>query len=475
MKRKGSNPFLPKPPKTGVPKVPAIPRWHPPEAPAGPPAQRSDQPCAKAYSTGSRDKALHIAASSELRQEAIELLNAQMWAKTARGPRQSRENLWNTIASTAGFQDPRDLTPLLLTTVTAILVQAGYRSTPAIVSQAVTSFKRKGGVWCDTLDLARQDALRAARRGIGPPQRSAPFPLHLAYSLPGTAKPWHPNGPVGPRNAIVTGCWWLLREIELPALKLNAITVESDTVSLTLPASKTDPQAKGVQRAHTCTRGSLRGATVSDEVRCAACTVLRQRATIRSLFPSCSSDWPLFPTSTGQFASKALMVQTVVTAASLLQLPSHTLSKTDKWGGHSLRRGGVQYMCSEGVDLCKVAAIARSTSNSILAYVDNSLLEQTKSVARDIAKNTIQEEQVSQPAASSDNTHIGPAPAKPYVKATRPRSKIHIICFLQPGTTRCRLWNWSASRSFTELEQPIFSKIPQTTTWLNCALAAAKL
>ena len=231
-----SNPFLPKPPKTGVPKIPVIPRWHPPEAQAGPPAQRSDQPSAKAYLTGSPDKALHIAASSELRQEAIELLNAQMWAKTARGPRQSRENLWNTIASTAGFQDPRDLTPLLLTTVTAILVQAGYRSTPAIVSQAVTSFKRKGGVWCDTLDLARQDALRAARRGIGPPQRSAPFPLHLAYSLPGSAKPWHPNGPVGPRNAIVTGCWWLLREIELSALKLNAITVESDMVSLTLPA-----------------------------------------------------------------------------------------------------------------------------------------------------------------------------------------------------------------------------------------------
>ena len=149
-----SNPFLPKPPKTGVPKIPVIPRWHPPEAQAGPPAQRSDQPSAKAYSTGSRDKALHIAASPELRQEAINVLNAQMWAKTARGPRQSRENLWNAIASTAGFHDPRDLTPQLLTTVTAILVQAGYRSTPAVVSQTVTSFKRKGRVWCDTLDLA---------------------------------------------------------------------------------------------------------------------------------------------------------------------------------------------------------------------------------------------------------------------------------------------------------------------------------
>ena len=413
MKRKGSNPFLPKPPKTGVQKVPAIPRWHPPEAPAGPPAQRSDQPCSKAYSTGSRDKALHIAASSELRQEAIEILNAHMWAKTARGPRQSRENLWNTIAPTAGLQDPRVLTPLLLTTVTAVLFQAGYRSTPAIVSQTVTFIQEKGrGV------VQHTRPCKTGRLAGSPPRHRSSATVCTIPTSPCILPPRNSKAMASKRSsrtahAIVTGCCWLLREIELSALILNAITVESDTVSLTLPASKTDPQAKGVQRAHTCTCGSLRGATVSHEVRCAACTVLRQRATIRSLFPSCSSDWPLFPTSTGQFASKALMVQTVVTAASLLQLPSHTLSKTDKWGGHSLRRGGVQYLCSEGVDLCKVAAIARSTSNSILAYVDNSLLEQTKSVARDIAKNTKQEGQVSQPAASSDNIHIGPAPAKP--------------------------------------------------------------
>ena len=194
-------------------------------------------------------------------------------------------------------------------------------------------------------------------------------PIHLACTIPGAAKPWHPNGPVGPRNAIITGCWWLLREIELSALKLTSMSVDTDMVSLTLPASKTDPEAKGVQRAHTCTCGSLRNTAEADEVRCAACTVLRQRATVRALFPNCSSDWPLFPTSTGQFVSKALMVQTIITAASILELPSHTHSNTDKWGGHSLRTGGVQYMCSEGVDLSKIAAIARSTYNSILAFV----------------------------------------------------------------------------------------------------------
>ena len=240
-------------------------------------------------------------------------------------------------------------------------------------------------------------------------------------------------------------------------------------VSLTLPASKTDPEAKGVQRAHTCTCGSLRNTAEVDEVRCAACTVLRQRATVRALFPNCSSDWPLFPTSTGQFVSKALMVQTIITAASILELPSHTLLNTDKWGGHSLRRGGVQYTCSEGVDLSKIAAIARSTSNYILAYVDNSLLKQTNTVTRDIAKNSKQDPQDLVAATSFENPHVGPALAKPCVKATRPRSKIHFKCVLQPGTSKYRLWNWSASRSIRELEQPFFENSAEDHMVEQCA------
>ena len=139
---------------------------------------------------------------------------------------------------------------------------------------------------------------------------------------------WHLTSPVGPRTSIVISAWWLLREIELSALKLADVSIETDKVSLTLPASKTDPEAVGVERAHVCACGTLRGAAeVTDEVCCPPCTVLRQKATVRALFPQCSKDWPLLPTSTGQFVSKALMVQTIITAVSLLELTSHTHSK----------------------------------------------------------------------------------------------------------------------------------------------------
>ena len=133
------------------------------------------------------------------------------------------------------------------------------------------------------------------------------------------------------------------------------------------------------------------------------------------------------------------MVQTTTTAVSLLEVPSHMRSNTETRGGHSFRRGGVQHVCSEGVELSKFAATARATSNSILSYVDNSHLKATTTVAREIAQERSGDQPLPEPAPLVPTTDIGPTPARPYVKATRPRSKIHIKWPIHAGTTRCRL------------------------------------
>ena len=65
---------------------------------------------------------------------------------------------------------------------------------------------------------------------------------------------------MGPKELIVVGCWWLLREIEAANITLEDVRIEGLTVHLCLPASKTDPQAQGVWRAHRCACGSLPGA-----------------------------------------------------------------------------------------------------------------------------------------------------------------------------------------------------------------------
>ena len=56
------------------------------------------------------------------------------------------------------------------------------------------------------------------------------------------------GGPVGPRNAVVVGAWWLLREVELANLLAGLATLNpgsAPTLTLSLPATKTDTAAHG--------------------------------------------------------------------------------------------------------------------------------------------------------------------------------------------------------------------------------------
>eukprot|EP00969_Alexandrium_andersonii_P089186 3936828-Alexandrium_andersonii.AAC.1 len=84
---------------------------------------------------------------------------------------------------------------------------------------------KAGHPWTDALALAQREANRAAVRGLGPPKKSEPFPLASVGQLPDEPHPWVPGGPVGPRNLLVVGCWWLLREIEASHVLLGDISV----------------------------------------------------------------------------------------------------------------------------------------------------------------------------------------------------------------------------------------------------------
>ena len=140
-----------------------------------------------------------------------------------------------------------ELSPSTITVVTAILVKARYRSTANIVSQAVCTFKRHGGAWAEAMDIAKLDALRAARRGLGPPRHTAAFPVSRLAELPRGTTPWVDQGPVGPRDTLAIGCWWLLREIELSHILREHVSWGKDIVTILLVTSKTDTEGLGVR------------------------------------------------------------------------------------------------------------------------------------------------------------------------------------------------------------------------------------
>jgi hypothetical protein len=63
------------------------------------------------------------------------------------------------------------------------------------------------------------------------------------------------------------------------------------------------------------------------------------------------------------------MIGTIVHAARTLNIVVEIDGKP-VFGGHSLRRGGAQYLARSGVDIWRIQALARHSSSAILLYLD---------------------------------------------------------------------------------------------------------
>ncbi len=163
---------------------------------------------------------------------------------------------------------------------------------------------------------------------------------------PGTQPEWTDKGPMWPGRTLMCGCWWLTREIELSNAAVGDVTRPSpDTIKWNLPASKSDPQALGMARSHTCACGQLDGGTPSVEhSMCPACNLWAQAAAARAFAGhiakhpvyfddnlSTGEFFPLFPTKLGTFPTKGDMVATIVAAAQQLQLETSSKGRP-VWG-----------------------------------------------------------------------------------------------------------------------------------------------
>ena len=104
--------------------------------------------------------------------------------------------------------------------------------------------------------MVHRDVARALTRGLGPARQAQPIPLHLFAELPEVPGLPAAGTLLRPRGAVLVGCWWLLREIELAALLVDQLTINPGIgcgeAVLDLPIDKTDPQGRGKKRRHMC-------------------------------------------------------------------------------------------------------------------------------------------------------------------------------------------------------------------------------
>ena len=199
------------------------------------------------------------------------------------------------------------------------------------------------------------------------------MPFERLHKLSSGREAWVRGGPACPRNALVAGAWFMLREVELAtsrAALLEIVPGPAGEARATwhLPASKTDQRAEGVARTHycSCTPGSRPSAS------CVVHVLWDQALWLKRKFPELydqdgkpSSDLPVFPTAQGTVVNKASMTATIVEGARRLGMAVRTADGSHRVTGHSLRVSGAQGLTRRDLDLWTVQLLGRWGSSAV--------------------------------------------------------------------------------------------------------------
>jgi hypothetical protein len=320
------------------------------------------------------------------------------------------EAKWRTITSAVKKWGLEPLPPTrdVLLALGAALKAGGYRSSETYLSLWKITAERNGYVLeVDVLRLLK-DVTRSCKRGRGAPVKPLALPLERLDDLPDGFSAWHKHGPVGPKAAIAAGSWFLTRESELSTTRANFITFGSDprlggdTVTWALPASKSDPEAKGLARTHGCCCGSKGWACPVHLLR-EHLKLLRAHFKILegAAFPI---DFPLFPDEAGMVVAKDSMTMTIQTAATHLKIPLVSADGSSRISGHSLRVTGAQGLARAGVDTWAIQLLGRWGSSAVLGYIMDVPLTNSALWSRRAARGWTLEEAVS--AFNSPDTPV---------------------------------------------------------------------
>ena len=188
------------------------------------------------------------AALPQNREAALREFRNDIWARSNTRSQDSRWKSWCKICWEWNVS-PLPLTPEVIEKVSASLKAGGYKSVRQFFSRA-----RREHIVSTCLqvppevELSMKDAVRSLERGLGGPALKEAFrreDIKLAVKS---------RDECGVAALIALGIWFLLRELEIAALRVRDIVIDIDqkTVSLTLSASKTDTVGNSVVRTHKC-------------------------------------------------------------------------------------------------------------------------------------------------------------------------------------------------------------------------------
>jgi hypothetical protein len=139
--------------------------------------RRGDGPPSTSYARGSKEKAIQIASSPQLLEEAIQTHDKNIYSAGHSKVRLNQEALWDDISFAASEQRPIQLTADILCRNISVLRAARFRSAMAVASVAKFRHIELEHPWTPALQRQWDKSQRAVHRGMGPAAHAAPFPL----------------------------------------------------------------------------------------------------------------------------------------------------------------------------------------------------------------------------------------------------------------------------------------------------------
>ena len=242
-----------------------------------------------------------------------------------------------------------------LVTVAAVLGESNIKSADQYLSEVKLLQLEAGISWSDVMERQMTMVKRALKRDVGPENRAKEFdPANISQEV------WESQSSDGnrPRRVAWSYTWavvWMLRSIELAAMRLGDVHMEfsKKTVTLLIRKSKTDQRALGVKRTLVC---------------CGLPTCLRLcpwNLALRVLADHDGDDEnaPLFPDKKGRLVPKVKVIKAWMENID----PEIT--------GHSGRRSGAMWYARRGLPVHEIGLLGRWKSSAVFRYIEEALQE----------------------------------------------------------------------------------------------------
>lgn len=325
--------------------------------------KRRDMPVVRKVDKGDLDKAIQVCGSEGDKQAALEHLVSDMYAATSKKPRDALLNTWVKLHVTWFGREEAPVFPLdevKLVRVSALFKCGGYKSFKNYLSRAKDQHLSLGHPWTESLNRIAQKCTRSVTRGLASARRSEAFDLCLvAKALEHRNSALADEGPASPLAMVVCATFFMLRELEVSALDRVDIWFNDGSVTLSLPVSKTDWQAKGCTRTWSC---------VCDRSIPCPFHVLRQHCEQLDAMQT-QPDAPLFPDEFGNYCTKTGVVNTIRRAAHLAGMELQDSEGSHLLSGHTFRITGARFLSAAGLDPITIQLLGRWGSNAVLTYL----------------------------------------------------------------------------------------------------------